>query len=178
MEKQDLLHLTLPGYILGSSFCRKDPQTGGVCIFVGKDLSVNKIDISHNYIEKDLEMCAVELETEASKLIILSLYRAPTGDFTVTHKLSDTIKQETWESVYQSQDVNYMFNSFLSTFLNIFEASFPVKYESTNNKKNDWIMQGIKISCKHKRSLYTFTKNSSDQKAKAHYVNHCRILKK
>jgi hypothetical protein len=26
--------------------------------------------------------------------------------------------------------------------------------------------------------LYTFTKNSSDQKAKAHYVNHCRILKK
>ncbi|GFG29816.1 hypothetical protein Cfor_00242 [Coptotermes formosanus] len=49
---------------------------------------------------------------------------------------------------------------------------------NTNNKKNDQITQGIKISCKHKRSLYTFTKNSSDPKAKAHYINYCRILKK
>jgi hypothetical protein len=71
-----------------------------------------------------------------------------------------------------------MFNSFLSTFLNIFEASFPVKYKSTNNKKNDWITQGIELSCKHKISLYAFTKNSSDPKAKAHYINCCRILKK
>jgi hypothetical protein len=28
------------------------------------------------------------------------------------------------------------------------------------------------------RSLYTFTKNSNDTKAQAHYVNYCRILKK
>jgi hypothetical protein len=87
-------------------------------------------------------------------------------------------KQETWESVYQSQDGSCMFNTILRTFLNIFEASFPVKHKSTNNKKNDEITQGIKISCKHKRSLYTFTKNSNDPKAKAHYVNYCRILKK
>jgi exonuclease III len=73
--------VTLPGYILSSSFCRKELQKGGVCIFVRKDLNANKIDISHNCIEKDLEICAVELETEASKLIILSLYRAPTDDF-------------------------------------------------------------------------------------------------
>jgi hypothetical protein len=70
-----------------------------------------------------------------------------------------------------------MFNSFLSIFLNIFEASFPVKYKSTNNKKNDWITQGIKISCIVKE-VYTFTKNSNDPKAKAHYVNYCRIIKK
>jgi hypothetical protein len=77
-EEQDLLHLTLQGYTLGSSFCRKDLQKGGVCIFVRKDLNANKIGISHYCTEKDLEICAVELETEASKLIILSLYRAPT----------------------------------------------------------------------------------------------------
>jgi hypothetical protein len=77
-------------------------------------------------------------------------------------------QQEMWESVYHSQDVNCMFNSFPSTFPNNFEASFSVKYKSTNNKKNDWIKQGIKISCKHKRSLYTFTTNSNDPKAKAH----------
>jgi hypothetical protein len=48
-----------------------------------------------------------------------------------------------------------MFNSFLSTSPNIFETSFPVKYKSTNNKKNDWITQGIKISCKHKKEVCT-----------------------
>ena len=56
-------------------------QRGGVCIFVRKDLNVNKIDILQNCTEKDLETYAVELETGASKLIVLSIYRAPTGDF-------------------------------------------------------------------------------------------------
>jgi hypothetical protein len=48
------------------------------------------------------------------------------------------------------------------------------KYE----RKNNWIMRGIKICCKHKRSLYTFTKNSSGPKAKAHYIKYCKILRK
>jgi hypothetical protein len=40
-----------------------------------------------------LEICTAELETEASKLIILSLYRAPAGDFNrFTENLGDTSK--------------------------------------------------------------------------------------
>jgi hypothetical protein len=93
MEEQDLLHLTLPGYILGSSLCHKNLQRGGVCIFVRKDLYFNKIDISHNSREKDLEICAVEIETKATKLIIFCLYRAPTGNFNQSIKhLDDTLK--------------------------------------------------------------------------------------
>ena len=34
MEEQDLLHLTLPGYILGSSVCCQNPQKDGVYISV------------------------------------------------------------------------------------------------------------------------------------------------
>jgi hypothetical protein len=48
MIEQDLLHLTLAGYLLGSSFCRLKLQRGGVCIFVRKDKCFNKIDISHH----------------------------------------------------------------------------------------------------------------------------------
>jgi len=44
--------------------------------------------------------------------------------------------------------------------------------------KYDWITQGIKISCKHKLSLYAFTKDSKDPKAKAHYIKYCKILSK
>jgi hypothetical protein len=64
------------------------------------------------------------------------------------------LKSETWEFVYKDDDTNIKFNSFLYTFLNIFEASFPIKYKNKGKIKNDWITQGIKISCKHKRSIY------------------------
>ena len=64
------------------------------------------------------------------------------------------LKQETWESVYQKQDTNCMYNSFLSTVLIIFEASFPVKYvqkykhetERQDHTKNKNIMQTYKTS--------------------------------
>jgi hypothetical protein len=42
---------------------------------------------------KDWETCAVEKEIEASKLIILSLYRRPAGDFNqFIENLYDTLK--------------------------------------------------------------------------------------
>ena len=90
MEEHELLHLTLSIYTLGSSFSRKHLHRGGVCIFVPKDLNINKTDILPTCREKDLEICAVELETVASKLIVL---RAPTGDFNhFLTKLDDTLK--------------------------------------------------------------------------------------
>jgi hypothetical protein len=42
--------------------------------------------------------------------------------------------------------------------------------------KNDWITQGIKISCKHKRNLCAVTKSNNDSKAKAHYTKYCKII--
>jgi hypothetical protein len=45
------------------------------------------------------------------------------------------LKQETWQYIYQTQDTNNMFNSFLNTFLHIFEASFPFTYKSTKEKR-------------------------------------------
>jgi hypothetical protein len=48
MEEQDPLHLTLPGYILGSSFCCQSLQKWGVRIFVCKYLYFSKINISGN----------------------------------------------------------------------------------------------------------------------------------
>jgi hypothetical protein len=81
MEEQELQCFTLTGYTLGSTFCRKHLKGGDMCIFVHEDMNVNKINIAHKCRETDLEICAVEIETEASKLIVLSLYRAPTGDF-------------------------------------------------------------------------------------------------
>jgi hypothetical protein len=48
--------------------------------------------------------------------------------------------KETWEFVFVDTYSNHMLNSFLCTFLNIFQASFPVKYQSIKDK-DDWITQ-------------------------------------
>jgi hypothetical protein len=66
MEEEALLHLKLPGYVLGSSFCQQNLRRAGVCIFVRKDQIYNKIYISHHCKEQVLEICAIQLETEAS----------------------------------------------------------------------------------------------------------------
>jgi len=44
--------------------------------------------------------------------------------------------------------------------------------------KNDWSTQEIKISCKHNRSLYAFTKNSNYPEPNVHYIKYCKILRK
>ena len=67
--------------------------------------------------------------------------------------------------------------TFLCTLLNIFQAHFPGKYKCMKDK-NDWITQGIKISCKNKRKSVCIPKNSNDPYAKAHYIKCRKILRK
>jgi hypothetical protein len=76
------------------------------------------------------------------------------------------------------------FNFLLHTFLNIFEASFLVKYKSIHRNKKGWITQGIKISCEYRRRLYTHThththsRDNNDAVIKVFYIKYCKILNK
>lgn len=90
---------------------------------------------------------------------------------------SEQLSNETWEEVYHNTDVNSAFNKFLLTFLNIYEASFPIVYLSNSNDKS-WITTGIKISCQRKRILYNISKHSNDPKIKLHFKKYCLILRK
>jgi hypothetical protein len=77
-----------------------------------------------------------------------------------------------------NNDVNGTFNTFFCIFLNIFQASFPVKYKNCNINKGDWITKGIKVSCKHKRSLYILNRSCDDPRIKTYYKRYCVVLKK
>jgi len=46
---------------------------------------------------------------------------------------------ESWDGVFNSTDVNLMFNSFLNTYLRIFYSSFPHLRIKDRNYKNNWI---------------------------------------
>jgi ribosomal protein L33 len=95
-----------------------------------------------------------------------------------TRQFQLQLRNETLESVYRSNDTDSKFNSFLYTFLNNFDACFPIKYKSIGKIKNDWTIQGIKISCKCKRSLYIYSRNSNDSETKVFYHKYCKIPNK
>jgi hypothetical protein len=61
---------------------------------------------------------------------------------------------ESWDAMFNSEDVNEMFSSFLNNYIGIFYSSFPLKKVTTRNqnKSNNWITTGIKTSCKYKEN--------------------------
>ena len=83
---------------------------------------------------------------------------------------------ETWDNVFENNDINSMYNNFLNTYLRTFYSSFPLKKPVIKANGNAWITMGIKTSCKHKRELYCLYKNSNDPLLKDHYKFYCRIL--
>ena len=77
------------------------------------------------------------------------------------------------------KDVNLTFNSFLNSFLRIFNSSFPaIQRVGIKSKVASitWITKGIKISCKHTRELYLLTKKNEDISIKSHYKRYYKIL--
>jgi hypothetical protein len=46
----------------------------------------------------------------------------------------DKLSCESWDTIFNSEDVNDMFNSFLSIYLRIFYSSFPLKKVSAEIK--------------------------------------------
>jgi len=90
---------------------------------------------------------------------------------------------ETWDNVFENDDINVTYNFFLNAYLRIFYSSFPLKKLITMTNGNVWITMGIRTSCKHKRELYLLCKNSNDPfknsndpLLKNYYKLYCRIL--
>jgi hypothetical protein len=73
------------------------------------------------------------------------------------------LSHENWDSVFSSDDVNGAFNSFLDSYLKVFNSSFTLKRVYTTKKNNNWITLGILTSCKCKRVLYLACRSSKTQ---------------
>jgi hypothetical protein len=82
------------------------------------------------------------------------------------------LQNENWEEAYNQEIVNRKFNIFLKTFLLIFENSFPLVFKKKEDITNKWITKGIRLSYKHKRTLYTLVKKTSDDRLKLYYTRY------
>ena len=84
---------------------------------------------------------------------------------------------ENWESIFFSDEVNTMFNSFLDTYLKIFFTCFPSQGIEINKRSKNWITSGIITSCKCKRELYNACRNNNDnQEILTYYKKYSKIL--
>jgi hypothetical protein len=60
------------------------------------------------------------------------------------------LSQETWELVFDGNDVNKVLNSFLNIF---FYSSFLLIQLKNKINQHSWITAGLITSCQHKREL-------------------------
>jgi len=86
------------------------------------------------------------------------------------------LSHETWASVFEVNDVNTTFSSFLNTFLRHFYSSISVTKVNKRLSRNSWITSGILTSCQRKRALYMELKNNNNPSVKKHFRSYCRIL--
>jgi hypothetical protein len=78
-----LLRYKLGNYTLGASYCRRSTKKGGVCIYVHCDLHYSKIDLGKFSIDQHTEATAILLSNFYDNIYIISIYRAPSGNFTL-----------------------------------------------------------------------------------------------
>jgi hypothetical protein len=103
------------------------------------------------------------------------LTRRITNDSTIS-EFQLNLSYETWDNVFNGDDVDAIFNNFLNTYLRIFYHTFPLKNCQYNNNYKPWITPGIKISSQRKRELYLLCRSAKDSKLKTYYKKYSRIL--
>ena len=97
--------------------------------------------------------------------------------YTITDFLL-TLSYETWESVFEDNDVNTIFNSFLNIFLRHFYSSFPMVRAKKPSNHNTCITSCIRTSCQHKRALYVNLTNNNNPTSRKFFKKYCQILSK
>jgi hypothetical protein len=90
MLRDEVYSVGIDNYVLGSCFSRRTFKKGRVYICIRKDVSFNCLDLSKYCKEKILEICAVQIETTDKRIIVMCVYRSPSGDFSHFLRLLDT----------------------------------------------------------------------------------------
>jgi len=81
LKNFEIDQININGYNLGAAYCRQNIKRGGVCSFVRNNLNYTNIDLSVNCKDQDIDICALNLELTLTDLRIMTVYRAPTGNF-------------------------------------------------------------------------------------------------
>jgi exonuclease III len=79
LNDEELGGITLHPYTLGAKFCRGMHQCGGVCICIQDNIHYTNINMNR-FSNEDIEICAVKLHILSHTIVIIMVYRSPTGN--------------------------------------------------------------------------------------------------
>jgi hypothetical protein len=66
---------------MGTKYVRTNYQGGGVCIFIRSDMYFTPINLSQFCEEKNIEICSLKISLVKSNILIICIYRSPSGNF-------------------------------------------------------------------------------------------------
>ncbi len=82
LRSEEISTINFCQYSLCAHYCRWKLKQGGVSVFIIKDISSFEIDLNMFNKEKDFEIWALKLHLHSTCLLLLCVYRSPSGDFT------------------------------------------------------------------------------------------------
>ena len=87
----ELEQISIDSFRLGAAHSRQILKGGGVCIIVRNNLECTYIELDKYCKEQDIEACMIKLTSTLHNLLIMTVYRAPTGNFEVFLNRLDNI---------------------------------------------------------------------------------------
>jgi len=81
LRSEEINIINLGQYTLGAYYCRRHFKQGAVPIFILNNIMYEIIDLNQFNKEKDLEICALKIKFMLTDLIVLCIYRSPSGNF-------------------------------------------------------------------------------------------------
>ena len=93
LSKQTLSLINLDNYSLGTSYSHILNLGGSVCIYIITDTENSTFDVSQNCIEKYIELCFAQINSKYCHIVVMSIYRSPTGKYSqFLNLLDETLK--------------------------------------------------------------------------------------
>ncbi|GFG36110.1 hypothetical protein Cfor_03752, partial [Coptotermes formosanus] len=81
LDEDKLATLNIDNYQIGAHYSRNNYDKGVACIFVHNSLKFSAIDLDSYFIDKDIEACAIHLNSIWKRICILTVYRPPNDSY-------------------------------------------------------------------------------------------------
>jgi len=174
LKDHEINLVSMEHYKLSSKFCRQQYKNGGTCIYVNKSIDYDIIPTDHICNEKDLETCAIKLNLHKINIVIISIYRSPSGNYSYFLKKLESF----FKSLYTLRteyiicgdiNVNYLHSNSrqqqLDMLLTTYNLVGIVKFPTRITKQSSTTIDNFFIDPSRKHSIKPIANGISDHDA-------------
>jgi hypothetical protein len=156
-----------------------------VYIYIREDLKLSTINLHKYCKEQDLEIAAIQIKINEVKIIIFSIYRAPSGNFNyfinkLDHVLNSFFKYNLEFIICEDVNINYLEPSIKKTklddMLNTYNLMGTVYFPARNVKNSATLIDNILINNRRSFTIKPCINGLSYHDAQLIIFNNLHIL--